>query len=143
MPREYVALQIGTQGVYQRQIIGDVYLPNGQEMAALEMRNEYIKLFVDPDGIYVTLDPNNPIFTENPPFYGYWVSTQSPDIGNWPLCAKQVQDEYGEYHQVHGQVTWTNTGMTDNYDHGFNVILESCDGSQSLWLFELFPPPPS
>ena len=117
------------------EVIGDVNLPSGHEMAALEMRNEYIKLYVDPDGIYVMLEPNNPILTDKPPFFGYWISTQSPDTGNWPICSTQVQDEYGNYHNVHGEVMWTNTGMTDDYNIAFNVVFSACDGSKDLWLF--------
>ncbi len=117
------------------EIIGDVFLPSGQEMAALEMRNEYMKFFVDPEGIYVTLDPSNPILTDSPAFFGYWISTQSPDVGNWPVCDTKVQDEYGNYYKVHGEVMWTNIGMTDDYDIAFNAYFSSCDGSQDLWLF--------
>lgn len=117
------------------EIIGGVFLPSGRSMAALEMRNEHMKFFVDPDGIYVMLDPSNPILTESPAFFGYWISTQSPDVGNWPVCDTQVQDEYGTYYRVHGEVMWTNTGMTDNYDIAFNAYFSSCDGSQDLWVF--------
>lgn len=117
------------------EIIGDVTLPSGQTMAALEMRNEHMKFFVDPEGIYVTLVENNPILTEQRPFFGYWISTQSVDIGDRPACDFEVQDEYGAYYQVHGYVMWTNTGMTENYDIAFNIAIGDCGGGEELWAF--------
>ena len=117
------------------EIIGDVFLPSGEEMVALEMRGQNIKLYIPPDGIYVTLDLNNPLFKDNPPFYGYWFSTQSANVGNWPVCAGTFKDEYDAENPVHGVAVWTNTGLTEDYDLGINVFFESCDPTKYIWLF--------
>ena len=117
------------------EIIGDVILPNGAEMVAFEMRNEHLKFFIVPEAAYVMIDANNPIIAQQTPFYGFWVSTQSVDIGNRPVCDYHVYDEYGEFYLVHGSLVWTNTGLSKNYDLAFNIQLGTCAEREQPWAF--------
>ena len=118
------------------EIIGDVTLPSGEVLAALEMRNQYLKFFVDPDGIYVTMLEDNPILTQQKPFYGYWVSTQSVDIADWPACDYEVSDEFGTPYLAHGTLVWTNTAIADNgYELAFNIDLGTCNTDQTPWAY--------
>ncbi len=118
------------------EIIDDVTLPSGGTYAMLLMEDQHLKFFVDPDAIYVMMDENNPIIVQKTPFYGFWVSTQSVDIADWPACAYEVQDEHGTPFQAHGTLTWTNTGIAENgYELAFTIDLGTCGDAQQPWAF--------
>lgn len=118
------------------EIIGDVIMPSGEMLVAFEMREQHLKIYIHPDAAYVTIDPNNPILVQQTPFHGVWVSTQSPDVGDWPICNWSMFDEFGEPHAVHGTVIWTNTGIGANgYSLAFHIDLGTCDSRVSPWIY--------
>jgi len=120
------------------EIIGDVTLPSGEVIAALEMRDQHLKFFVDPEGVYVTMYDENPVFTEKTPFYGFWVSTQSVDIADWPACDYEVTDETGTSYRAHGTLVWTNSGIAENgYQIAFQIDLGTCSNRQEPWAYSL------
>lgn len=116
------------------EIIGDATLPSGEVFAVLEMRNQHLKFFVDPDAIYVMMDKDNPILTEQTPFDGFWISTQSVHSADWPPCRARVLDENGARYLVHGTLVWTNTAIADNgYDLAFTIDLGTCGARPEAW----------
>ncbi|OSQ51354.1 hypothetical protein [Marivita geojedonensis] len=118
------------------EIVGDVVLPSGEEMTLFEMRDQHLKIYVHPDAAYVTMDPNNPIFTQQTPFYGKWMSTASPDYLDYPVCKWNMTDENGEIQTVHGSIHWWNTGIgSDGYSLAFNLDFSTCDDLPSPWAY--------
>ncbi|AZV78427.1 hypothetical protein EBB79_11410 [Parasedimentitalea marina] len=118
------------------EVIGDVEVASGETMALLEMRAQHMKFYVDPDAIYVTMDENNPILTENKPFFGFWVSTQSPDISDWPNCGYNVVDEHGTPYDAHGTLVWTNTDIAPNgYSLAYSIDIGICEKGQQPWAY--------
>ncbi len=122
--------------VDQLEIVGDVVMPSGEELALFEMRENHLKIYVNPGAAYVTVDPNNPVFLEQTPFYGFWISTQSPDTGDWPVCNWQMTDENGEIQPVFGSIVWTNTGIgADGYSIAFGIDMGTCDNPVAPWIY--------
>jgi len=123
-------------GVYMDdiEIMGDVRLPDGKEYAMLEMRNLNMRFYIDPDAIYVMMEDNNPILVNDTPFNGYWVSTVSLDVGNWPGCDYYFEDHEGFSRRAFGNVTWTNTGIADNgYELEFLIDIGTCNSATQGW----------
>jgi hypothetical protein len=118
------------------EIVGDVVMDSGEELVLLEMREQHMKFFVDPEAIYVTMDPNNPILTENKQFFGFWVSTQSVDVSDWSNCGYNVVDDQGVPYDAHGTLVWTNTDIAPNgYSLAYGIDLGVCEKGQQPWAY--------
>lgn len=116
------------------EIVGDVTMPSGETYAVLEMMSEHMRFYVDPEAIYVTLDNNNPILTEQTRFQGFWLDQRTSDNTIWPACQTEAFDEFGTAYQAHGDLIWANTGIADNgYDLWFYIELGTCDSKPEAW----------
>ncbi|MFT5061082.1 MAG: hypothetical protein ACI9VX_001250 [Dinoroseobacter sp.] len=116
------------------EIIGDVVMPTGIEYAVLEMREQHLRFYVDPDAIYVTMIDDNPILTRQLPFNGFWVSTASVDYTGLTVCSDEIRDENGESYPAHGSVIWTNSGIAANgYELAFTIDRGTCDRPVKPW----------
>jgi hypothetical protein len=116
------------------EIMGDVVMSNGIEYAVLEMREQHLRFYVDPDAIYVTMLVDNPILTRQLPFNGFWVSTASVDYTGLTVCSAEIRDESGESYPAHGSVVWTNSGIAANgYELAFTIDLGTCDRPVQPW----------
>jgi len=118
------------------EIIEDVTSASGEEFAVFEMADMHMRFYIDPDAAYVTMVEDNPVFTEQRPFYGYWVSTASPDVGEWPICGGARNIETGEQFRVFGELVWRNYGIAPNgYGIAFSVDLGTCNDAPGPWAY--------
>jgi hypothetical protein len=100
----------------------------------LEMREQHLRFYVDPDAIYVTLMDDNPILIKQQPFNEFWVSTASVDYTGLTVCSHEIWDENGESYPAHGSIVWTNSGIAANgYELAFTIDLGTCDGPAQPW----------
>ncbi len=116
------------------EIVGDVVDQTGTEYARLDVRSLRLTLYVDPDAVYVMLDPNNPIIRGQTPFSGFWIGWDPDPSGQWRRCDYGVYpDHTGRDHQLYGDLTWTNLRYSDHEDLVFAVDLGFCGDQITSW----------
>lgn len=116
------------------EIVGDVFDRNGTEYARLDIRPLRLTLYVDPDAVYVLLDPNNHIIRNQTPFSGYWIGWDPDPDGTWRRCDYgSTPDHAGRNHQLYGDLIWTNLSYSDNEGLVFAVDLGFCGDQVVPW----------
>jgi len=118
------------------EILGDVTMPNGVEYALFAAEEVQMFLFVDPDGVYVMMEEDNPVFTERRVYDGVWVSTEPVEQTHFPRCRSPLTDDTGAVYPVHGTLKWTNYGIAPNgYQIEFEIELGVCEDIPGSWAY--------
>ena len=117
------------------EIIGDVYSLDGRQWAMFEMKTMKMRFYLPPEGVYVTIDPNNPIIRNRTPFRGYWTSTAPRGQESWGACPDAPQaDHEGRARWGYGEAVITNNYI-ENGDLYFTLDIGHCDGPVESWAF--------
>ena len=115
------------------EIIGDVYSLDGREWAMFEMKAMQMRFYLPPQGVYVSVDPNNPIIRNRTPFRGYWVTTAPRGQERWGACPDSPQaDHDGRAAWEYGEAVITNNYI-ENGDLYFSLEIGHCDDPVEFW----------